>query len=305
MSKREFKRGRRRLKLEDVVGYIRVSTHRQAQEGGSLDEQAYVVRGFSDEKKLNLLTIEEDDCSAAGAQGHLYRPGLLRAVGLAKEKNAAILVTSVDRLSRHPAVLEYIYKSNVPVISVAERRHVGRKSLERLLLEAKRERDAIAFRARNGMAHAKKRGVKLGNRTNLDIAQRRGAISNSARADRKAQELADFIERTAGWEHMILRKKVELLNRSGPHNLISEKRDERRPWTESSIRKPLRRAEAELAFRREKEDEPVVLASSWAWPASQGKSAEDLDGDAVPCEEQINDTAVADAYKDHPGFVKF
>jgi DNA invertase Pin-like site-specific DNA recombinase len=111
--------------LQDVVGYIRVSTPRQAQEGGSLEEQAYILRGYCNDKKLNLLTIEEDDCSAAGAQGHLYRPGLKQALRIAKEKNAAILVPSVDRLARHPAVLEDIFESNVSVISIVERRRVG------------------------------------------------------------------------------------------------------------------------------------------------------------------------------------
>lgn len=291
--------------MKDVVGYIRVSTPRQAQEGGSLEEQAYVVRGFCDEKKLNRLTIEEDDCSAAGAQGHLYRPGLRRALRIAKEKNAAILVPSVDRLARHPAVLEDIFESNVPVISIAERRRVGRKSLERLLHDAQRDRDEIAGRARDGMARAKKRGVKLGNRSNLDVAQRKGAISNAARADRKAQELADFIERTPGWEKMTLREKVELVNRSGPHNLKSEKRDERRLWTESSIRKPLKRADEELALRKEMEEEPVVIAPNWAWDAFQKKPANDQGVDAVHEVALDEDTPVADAYKDHPGFGKF
>lgn len=207
--------------LQDVVGYIRVSTSRQAELGGSLDEQAYVLRGYCQEKKLNLVTIEEDDCSAAGAQGHLYRPGLREAIRIAKDKGAAILVPSVDRLARHPAVLDDIFVSNVPVISIAERRRVGRSSLELLLHDAQRDCDEIAGRAREGMKRAKKRGVRLGSKTNLDIAQRNGAISNVARADRKTQELADFIERTPGWDNMVLWEKVDALNRSGPHNCLT------------------------------------------------------------------------------------
>ncbi len=242
--------------MKNVVGYIRVSTKRQAELGGSLDEQAYALRGYCDEKNLNLLTIEEDDCSAAGAQGHLFRPGLRQAIHTAKEKKAGLLVPSVDRLARHPAVLSEILKSDLPVISIAERRRMGRRSLERLLHDAQRDRDRIVGKAREGIARAKNNGVKLGNRKNLDVAQRNGSISNAARADRKATELADFIERTAGWNKLTLREKVDLTNRSGPHNLISEKRNERRPWTMSSIRKPLKRAEAELDLRRAMENEP-------------------------------------------------
>ncbi|UWQ90791.1 recombinase family protein [Rhodobacteraceae bacterium M382] len=291
--------------MQNVVGYIRVSTLRQALEGGSLDEQGYIVRGFCNEKDLNLLTIEEDDCSAAGAQGHLYRPGLRRALKIAKEKNSAILVPSVDRLARHPAVLEDIFESNVPVISIAQRRRVGRKSLERLLHEAQRDRDEIAGRARSGMARAKKRGVKLGNRTNLEVAQRKGAISNSVRSDRKVQELADFIEHTPGWDQMTLQKKVELLNRSGPHNLISEKRDERRPWTMSSIRKPLKRAEEELALRHEMGEVPMLIAPNWACESSQDGERDVPECDAENASRVDDDLPASIAYKDHPGFGRF
>ena len=291
--------------MQDVVGYIRVSTPRQAELGGSLDEQAYVLRGYSQEKKLNLLTIEEDDCSAAGAQGHLHRPGLREAIRIAKDKGAAILVPSVDRLARHPAVLEDIFVSNVPVISIAERRRVGRSSLELLLHDAQRERDEIAGRAREGMRRAKKRGVRLGNKTNLDIAQRNGAISNVARADRKTQELADFIERTPGWDKMALWEKVDELNRSGPHNLISEKRDERRPWTVGSIRKPLKKAEEEVVFRREIEGEPVAIAPIRGWDSSLDVRDDGSGMETGSLLKENDDLPTEIAYKDHPGFGKF
>lgn len=287
----------------DVVGYIRVSTPRQALEGGSLAEQAYVVRGFCEEKKLKLKTIEEDDCSAAGAQGHLYRPGLRRALRIAKENNAAILVPSVDRLARHPAVLKDIFESNVSVISVAERRRVGRKSLERLLHYAQSNRDEIAGRARDGMARAKARGVKLGNTTNLDIAQRKGAISNMVKADRKVRELVDFIERTPGWDQMTFNKRVELLNASGPLNLISEKRDERRPWTTSSIRKPLKKAEAELEMRRDLDKEEMAHVGNSSRGSPQGENNEVVHVNTGSDTE--DDVPVSIAYKDHPGFGLF
>jgi DNA invertase Pin-like site-specific DNA recombinase len=164
--------------------------------------------------------------------------------------------------------------ANLPVISVAERRRLGKKALERLINRAQRERDLISQRVRAGAARAKARGVKLGNRTNLGLAQRNGAISNGARADRKAQELADFIEHAPGWEKMTLKERVELLNASGPHNLISEKRNERRSWTISSIRKPLNKAEAELELRRELEDEKIVIAPNLILEASQDGNAD-------------------------------
>nr|WP_309504081.1 recombinase family protein [uncultured Roseovarius sp.] len=291
--------------MQKVVGYIRVSTSRQAELGGSLDEQAYVVRGFCDEKKLKLLSVEEDDCSAAGAQGHLFRPGLKEAIRIAKEKNAAILVPSIDRLARHPAVLVEIFESNLPVISIAERRRVGRKTLERLTHEARRERDKIVARVRSGMARAKARGAKLGNRASLGDAQRKGALSNSVRAEQKAQELADFIERTPGWEKMTLRDKVEMLNRTGPHNLISEKRNERRLWTMSSIRKPLKRAEAELELRKELEGELIAFSPIIPKEVSQDETATVRGGDVDVGLQSDEDIPAAVAYEKNPDFGRF
>ena len=181
----------------------------------------------------------------------------------------------------------------------------GRLSLERLADEAKRDRDEIAGRARNGMAQAKRRGVKLGNTTNLDVAQRNGAISNSIRSDRKVQELADFFEHTPGREKMTLTEKVELLNRSGPHNLISEKRDERRPWTMSSIRKPLKKAEAELEMRRELEDEEIVITPHRAWASLQDEKSGAQVSDAENTSPAEDDLPTSIAYKDHLGFGRF
>ena len=289
--------------MQEVVGYIRVSTPRQAKEGGSLEEQAHMLRGYCNEKNLKLATIEEDACSAAGAQGHLRRAGLRRAIKTAKEKGADLLVPSIDRLTRHPAILPEIIDSNISVISVANRRRLGKNALRQLAERAQRERDLISSRVREGAERAKARGVKLGNTTNLDVAQRKGAISNMVKADRKVRELVDFIERTPGWDQMTFSKRVELLNASGPLNLISEKRDERRPWTTSSIRKPLKKAEAELEMRRDLDKEEMAHAGNSSRGSPQGENNEVAHVNTGSDTE--DDVPVSIAYKDHPGFGHF
>lgn len=244
------------ISLEQVVGYIRVSTSRQAQEGGSLDEQAEVMRRFCKKRGFQLISIEEDDCSAAGSAGHKYRDGLKEALRKARVGKLPLVIPSADRLGRHSGVLKDIFDASIPVISIAEGRRLGKQSLEKLLNQAMAERDAIARRAREGMARSKARGTKMGNPTNLHEAQRRGAISNGVRADQKVKELADFIDTRADWEKLTLREKVELLNKTGPKNLISEQRRERRDWTTGSLRKPLKRAEELLDFNKALERDP-------------------------------------------------
>lgn len=291
--------------MQKVVGYIRVSTPRQGEEGISLDEQAHMLRGYCDDKKLSLLSIEEDDGSAAGAQDHLLRDGYRKAIRIAKEQGAMILVPSVDRLARHPGVLPEIIDNNLQVISVADGRRLGRKALRRLVDHAQRERDLISKRVRDGAARAKSRGVNLGNKKNLNMAQRNGAMSNMVRADRKVQELADFIEHTPGWEKLSLREKVDLLNRSGLLNLISEKRGERRPWTASSIRKPLKKAEAELDLRKQLDAQDKLVAPGFS--IADDRCVVVVSPDRDDADVFVNDAVVPldVAYEDHPGFGKF
>jgi hypothetical protein len=163
----------------------------------------------------------------------------------------------------------------------------------------------ISQRVREGAARAKSRGVKLGNRKNLKVAQRGGAVSNMVRADRKVQELADFIERTPGWNDLTLKEKVELLNSTGPLNLVSEKRGERKSWTESSVRKPLKKVAVELDLRNQMADQMRQIG-----PAS---SPGDGDFSQVSSSVTVDPDLSSDnangplelAYKNHPEFGKF
>lgn len=287
--------------MKKVVGYIRVSTERQGEEGVSLDEQAHMLRGFCHHRKYDLISIQEDDRSAAGSNDHSFRPGLQEAIRIAEREGASLLVPSADRLARNTNALSQILEYGLRVISVADGRRLGRKSLELLIDRAQRERDVIAERVRKGAKRAKANGVKLGNQKNLPVAQRNGAISNVARADRKVRELADFIEQQSGWSEMKLREKVECVNAIGPHNLISERRNERRPWTISSIRKPLKRAEEEVLFRNAMALEPVRIAHD----GCDDVSAEEHQAEAAPRRTSADENSPGDEYKDHPNFGLF
>lgn len=291
--------------MKKVVGYIRVSTHEQRQEGLSLDEQAHMLRGYCDFKQLDLLSIQEDDCSAAGTQDHLVREGYREAIRIAKTEGAVILVPSVDRLARHPNVFSEIIENNLQVISASDGRRLSRKALQIRIERAQRERDLISRRARIGAERARSRGVKLGNTKNLRVAQRQGAISNVIRADRKVQELADFIQHSPDWEELTLSEKVNLLNSSGLLNLVSEKRNERKPWTDSSLRKPLKKAVAELDMRKQVTEDETFAASGFS-------AGDGLTTNISACNRQHPDCFTNDpnaplevAYRDHPDFGKF
>lgn len=123
----------RKQRVKKVVGYIRVSTERQGEEGVSLDEQAHMLRGFCHHRKYDLISIQEDDRSAAGNNDHSFRPGLQEAIRIAEREGASLIVPSADRLARNTNALSQILGYGLRVISVADGRRLGRKSLELLI----------------------------------------------------------------------------------------------------------------------------------------------------------------------------
>src|SRR5262245_37036893 len=81
-----------------AVGYIRVSTDRQAQEGVSLDAQRARLKAHCVSQEIKLVDIVTDDGYSAKS---LERPGLRAALRMLTDGKAdAIVVVKLDRLTR-------------------------------------------------------------------------------------------------------------------------------------------------------------------------------------------------------------
>jgi hypothetical protein len=59
--------------------------------------------------------------------------------------------------------------------------------------KAEFQREVISGTTKSSLQKLKEQGVKLGNRTNLYEAQKKGAASNRARSEAKANEIADVL----------------------------------------------------------------------------------------------------------------
>lgn len=79
------------------------------------------------------------------------------------------------------------------------------------------------------------------------------------RADRKVNELADFLERNRTWIQAGTKSLADHLNGIGLWNLVSERDDIRKPWTEDSLRKPLKKARELLVTRVEDDDDDDIF----------------------------------------------
>ena len=169
------------------------------------------------------------------------------------------MVTDISRLSRDVSILKVLERSGVSIISIEDAgKVVSKKRLRELIKAAEADGARIAKRAKEAMQKAKARGVLFGNRKNLSEAARRGSINNVVRADLKSKELADFLQNYPGWKELKHGDLVDLLNTSGPLNLVKASLPERKKWTYSSLRKPLLKAVEELAMRADLEAEDVA-----------------------------------------------
>ena len=153
---------------EKAVGYIRVSTEDQAREGISLDAQNAKIEAYAAINSLELLEIIRD----GGASGKsLDREGIVRLLDLVESgKVEAVIVYKLDRLSRRTldtlSLLENFERKGIAFHSISERvdtkSATGRFFLTILSAIAQMERDMIAERTKDALAHKKQKGEWTG-----------------------------------------------------------------------------------------------------------------------------------------------
>ncbi len=153
-----------------VVGYIRVSTGEQANEGVSLAAQRIKVEGYASLHDLELIEVIED---AGVSAKSLDRPGLIRALAmLANGEADALVVAKLDRLSRSVSDWDRLIVEHFgpaagrQLMSVGDsidtRTAAGRLVLNVLMSVAQWEREAIVERTRDAVRHKRSKGERLG-----------------------------------------------------------------------------------------------------------------------------------------------
>lgn len=152
-----------------VVGYVRVSTEGQADQGVSLEAQRAKLEGYCALYELDLVEVIVD---AGVSAKTLDRPGLARALGMLDDGTAGgILVAKLDRLTRSVRDLcdlvdRYFAGVRFALLSVAEnvdtRTASGRMVLNILATISQWERETIGERTSEALTHLRARGVRLG-----------------------------------------------------------------------------------------------------------------------------------------------
>jgi len=92
-----------------AVGYVRVSTEIQAEEGVSLGQQRNKIRAYCDALDLELIHVFADEGISAKS---MDRPGLLEAIACLNTGRAGVLIiTKLDRLTRSIKDLSHLMET--------------------------------------------------------------------------------------------------------------------------------------------------------------------------------------------------
>jgi DNA invertase Pin-like site-specific DNA recombinase len=152
-----------------TVGYVRVSTDKQADQGVSLDAQAEKIRAMAVVQGAELLEVIVDGGESAKSP---KRPGMAKLLALVDAgKVQAVIIAKLDRLTRSVKdlceLLERFERHGVTVVSVAESLDTG-SAAGRLVLNimaavSQWEREAIGERTRDALKHKKASGQRIGN----------------------------------------------------------------------------------------------------------------------------------------------
>lgn len=129
-----------------VVGYVRVSTDKQATEGRSLEVQRETIAAYAANNGLTLVGIFED----AGMSGHsLARPGLQCALDEVRTGSAsAVVVTALDRLTRSARDAAKLLRGELR--AEGSLLVIDDAIDDKAEVSSKRTRDALAHKKANG-----------------------------------------------------------------------------------------------------------------------------------------------------------
>jgi len=185
-----------------TVGYIRVSTQGQAEDGVSLDAQEAKVRAWADLNNVSDVVIFRDEGLSGGRADN--RPGLQAALD-AVEKGDALVVYSLSRLSRSTkdtlTLADALGKKEADLVSLSEKidttTAAGKMVFRMLAVLSEFERDQISERTISALAHKKANGEKTGGDVPFGYRVRKGKLYRHEEEQKAVQKVLELRQRGA------------------------------------------------------------------------------------------------------------
>lgn len=153
--------------MATAIGYIRVSTEGQVQEGVSLDTQRAKIAAWCELNDYTLAAVQVD--AGISGQSADNRPGLQTALAACR-KGSALVVYSLSRLARSTRdtieISERLNKVGADLVSLSEKidttTAAGKMVFRMLAVLAEFERDQISERTTTAMQFKKSKGERVG-----------------------------------------------------------------------------------------------------------------------------------------------
>lgn len=186
--------------MKQAIGYVRVSTEQQAQEGVSLDAQQAKIENWCKTNGYDLVQVFVD----AGISGKSMdkRPGLQEALKALK-KGQALVSYSLSRLARSTkdalAIGELVGKKKADMVSLSEQidttTAAGKMMFQMLAVLAEFERNLVAERTTNALQHKKRTGQVYCNHTPFGFKAIEGRL---VLVEQEAQVVAEIQQARTG-----------------------------------------------------------------------------------------------------------
>jgi DNA invertase Pin-like site-specific DNA recombinase len=197
--------------MTKTIGYIRVSTDKQADKGVSLEAQQEKLKAYATLYDLELVEIIVDAGESAKS---LNRPGLTRALSMLGKEADALLVVKLDRLTRSVADLGKLLDSHFKtssLLSVSEqidtRTAAGRLVLNVLASVSQWEREAIGERTSVAMRHKQSKGEYIGGKVPYGFRLVDGELIKHESEQRVMSAVKEF--RKAGLSYRAIIQELE------------------------------------------------------------------------------------------------
>lgn len=194
---------------EKYIAYLRVSTKEQGRSGLGLEAQRRDINLFISNyaSEGDLLETYTDIVSGSNSS----RQALTEAITRAKQLNATLIVSKLDRLSRKVSFVATLMEDKTLKLKVASMPNADKFQLHIYAALAEQERDFISMRTKAALAEKKASGATLGGLR--DTTNQRNAEKQRI-ANENAMRISSLIlpMKESG---MSLRSIAERLNSNG------------------------------------------------------------------------------------------
>jgi DNA invertase Pin-like site-specific DNA recombinase len=195
------------------------------------------IEEFAKSRAFRIRARFREIATAMGRQKlKTDRPQLLAAIIESKRRKCPIIVASLDRIARNAESLEiWIIENDLSFISAQEGEHHNNAVMQASAARAQFEGEEIGRRTKEALAKLKKAGVKLGNRTNLPEAQRKGGAAMKQASALRAREFEAALSKAKSAGATTPREIVNYFNK----NDYRTARD--KVWSDANFRRALAR----------------------------------------------------------------